>query len=268
MKKEDDMTDLSLLPLPEALHDGPLAGTHRWTFVVVGAEDLTPDLRRLRLAAPQLERLQPAPGQDLMIAVPTGAAGEDGIVPTINRRYSIRSVDRASGSPQVVVDVVTHGSGPGARWASAAAVGDRVTAVGPRGKIVPVTDASAHLFVADAAGAPASLSMLESLPRGTGHALLVVETPDQLQPTTAPDGSVTWLVGADPTEIEAAVSTALQSETARSGVQVYLAGERSQVARWRTVVRSAGVADEQVKWKAYWSQDAANAPHGEPAREA
>jgi len=261
------MTDLSQLPPPEALHDGPLAGTHRWTFVIAGVEQIGSDLRRLRLAAPELERLDPAPGQDLMIAVPTGAAGEDGTVPTINRRYSIRAVDDSTGSPQVVVDVVTHGSGPGARWASTAAVGDRVSAVGPRGKIVPVAYAAAHLFVADAAGAPASLSMLESLPEGTGHALLVVETPDQLQPTTAPDQSLTWLVGADPTEIEAALTTALRSEARRSGVQVYLAGERSQVARWRTVVRSAGVTDERVKWKAYWSRGAANAAHGEPARE-
>jgi NADPH-dependent ferric siderophore reductase len=258
------MTELSQLPPPEPLHEGPLAGTHRWTFAVVAADDLSPGLRRLRLAAPDLDRLQAQPGQDLMVAVPKGAADGSEAAATINRRYSIRAVEDDGGRPVVVVDVVLHGSGPGSRWAAAAAPGDVVVAVGPRGKVVPVGDARSHLLGADPSGTPASLSMLESLPVGTAHAVLVVDAPAQRQPTTAPPEAVTWVDGADPDEVDAAIAAAA---AARPTAQAYLAGERADVARWRKVLESVGMGDDQVKWKAYWSRSAANAAHGEPARD-
>ncbi len=256
------MTDPNPLPAPEAIHDGPLAGTHRWTFAVVDAEALSPGIRRLRLTAPELERLRPDPGQDLMMAVPTGPVDDAGTAATINRRYSIRALEQDDDGIRVVVDVVLHGEGPGSRWAAAAGPGDRIVGVGPRGKVVPVADAPAHLFVADASGTPATLSMLESLPAGAGHAVLVVDSPDDLQPTTAAADSLTWVVGAPSAEVDAAITVAV-----RPGAQVYLAGERAQVAGWRDLLRGAGVPDEQVRWKAYWSRSAANAAHGEPARE-
>ena len=109
------MTDPTILPAPEAIHEGPLAGTHRWTFAVVDAEALSPGIRRLRLTAPELERLRPDPGQDLMMAVPTGTADDAGTVATINRRYSIRALEQHDDGIRVVVDVVLHGEGPGSR---------------------------------------------------------------------------------------------------------------------------------------------------------
>jgi len=252
------MPDPSPVPEPEPIDEGPLAGTHRWTFEVLAAEDLTSEVRRLRLAAPSLDRLGARPGQDLMVAVPD----EDGTGATTNRRYSIRELG-ASPAPHVVVDVVTHGHGPGARWASSVEPGSRVVAVGPRGKVLVVDGARAHLFVGDAAGAPASLSMLESVP-GTGRALLVVDSDDQVQPTetTAP---VSWLVGASPDDVDAALVA--EATAAGPGTHAYLAGERRDIARWKQVLVGAGIDADQISSKAYWSRGAANAAHGEPARQ-
>jgi NADPH-dependent ferric siderophore reductase len=258
------VTERFPLPPPEPLHDGPLAGTHRWTFAVVDAEALSPGLRRLRLIAPDLDLLHAQPGQDLMVAVPTGAADGSETAPTINRRYSIRAVESDGDRPVVVVDVVLHGSGPGSRWAADAAPGDVVVAVGPRGKVVPVSDARAHLFVADPSGTPASLCMLESLPAGAAHAVLVVDSPAERQPTTASPEAVTWVHGSDPEEVDVAIAAAA---AARPTAQAYLAGERADVARWRSVLEAAGMSGDRVKWKAYWSRSAANAAHGEPARD-
>ena len=73
-----------------------------------------------------------------MLAVPL----DDG---TINRRYTIRRADPAAGT--VDLDFVVHGHGPGARWATDAPSGRPITAVGPRGKVVPAADVDWHLFV-------------------------------------------------------------------------------------------------------------------------
>jgi NADPH-dependent ferric siderophore reductase len=117
--------------------------------------------------------------------------------------------------------------------------------------------------VADAAGAPASLSMLEAVP-GAGRALLVVDSDGQDHPPTAADAA-TWLVGADLDEVD----TRLAAEVAAAGpgLHAYLAGERRDIARWRDVLVGAGVPAEQISAKAYWSRGTANAPHGEPARQ-
>jgi NADPH-dependent ferric siderophore reductase len=252
---------------PEPIADGPLAGAHRWWFEVLDAVALTPAVRRIRLTSPDLHLLAPEPGQDLMFAVPV--APDDGVEPmgietagTTNRRYTIRGYVPVGAEPHVVVDVVLHGGGPGARWAAAVGPGDVVEAVGPRGKVVPVDGASAHLFVADAAGAPAMLCMLESLVDHAGaRAVLVLDGADEVQPTTAPTDRIDVLVAADEGDVAAALRRATTP-----GVHAYLAGERRQVANWREVLVSAGVAPESISGKAYWSAGRANAGHGEPER--
>ena len=104
--------------------------------------------------------------------------------------------------------------------------------------------------------------MLESLPAGAGHAVLVVDGPDDLQPTTAAADSLTWVVGAPSADADAAI-------TGRCA-RVRRSTSPASGPRWRagaTCCALVGVPDEQVTWKAYWSRSAANAAHGEPARE-
>ena len=259
------MADPLAIPGPEPIDEGPLAGAFRWTFEILTTESLTPQVRRLRLTAPHLELLDARPGQDLMVAVPTDiGTGSDTEVATINRRYSIRSTEIDGSEPHVVVDVVTHGAGPGARWASTVEPGGIVRAVGPRGKVLVDDDARAHLFVGDAAGAPATLSMLESVPMN-GRALLIVDSVDQVQPTSAPEDRFRWLVGVAPGAVDAELLAEVATDPA--AIHAYLAGERRDVARWRALLLSAGLSSEQISPKAYWSRDASNAAHGEPARQ-
>jgi len=106
-----------MLDDPFAVLAGPLAGTSRLPLEVVGAEPLTPHMRRLQLTAPQLASFSYAPGQDLMLLV-----GVDGNRP-VRRRYTIRALDRASSA--VTLDIVLHGDGPGERWVRAARQGDK-----------------------------------------------------------------------------------------------------------------------------------------------
>src|SRR6185437_659277 len=133
-----------------------LPGVSVFDLEVVATESVTPAMRRLRLGGNGLTTVTVDPGQDLMVAVP--ADGQQ----YFRRRYTVRRLDRAAGT--VDLDVVLHGDGPGARWAATARPGDRVEAIGPRGKITVVADADWHLFAGDESALPATFAMVESLP--------------------------------------------------------------------------------------------------------
>ncbi len=146
------------------------------TRVVVGGDDLL--------------GFEFAPGQDLMLAVPTDATTVDG--GTINRRYTIRRADPAAGT--VDLDLVVHGDAPGARWASDAQLGSSIAAVGPRGKVLPAAAVDWHLFVCDESGWAATAVMVESLTSGD-RAVVVADIAgeDEQQPLEAvADVYVSW----------------------------------------------------------------------------
>ena len=132
-----------------------------------------------------------------MLRVPLGG---DRVV---NRRYTIRSFDPERKT--VTIDVSLHGAGPGTDWISAARPGDRIDAIGPRGKITVRPEADWHLFLADETGLPGALAMLEALPPGsTASAVFEVDSVADEQELTAarvesPDMSLApsrWPIGA------------------------------------------------------------------------
>src|SRR5580704_11031397 len=116
----DRMLDLVGLP------GGPLADATLWHLEVIDAGPLTPTMHRIVLTAPDIDRLRYTAGQDLMMRVQTGDR-------VVNRRYTIRSFDRTRAA--VTIDVSLHGAGPGTDWIRSARMGDRIDAIGPRGKI-------------------------------------------------------------------------------------------------------------------------------------
>jgi NADPH-dependent ferric siderophore reductase len=152
---------------------------------VVDAAELSPSIRRIKLAADVLADIAFEPGQDLMLSVdPSGGA---------RRRYTIRSLDRRART--VDLDVVVHGDGPGASWARSAQPGDRLEAIGPRGKVTLRRDAAWHLFVGDETFLPAALAMIEALRvDGVARAVIEVDGPaDEQMPRTVADAEIVWL---------------------------------------------------------------------------
>lgn len=118
------------------------------------------------------------------------------------RTYTVRMVRPEH--QEVDIDFVMHGDGgPAACWVSTAAVGDKLTIVGPdeRGENPRVGiewrpgTASTLLIAGDATAAPAICSILASLPRdAVGCAFIEVPHAPDAQPTDAPAGvHVTWL---------------------------------------------------------------------------
>jgi NADPH-dependent ferric siderophore reductase len=245
---------------------GPLADAALWPLEVIEAGPLSPSFRRVVVTAPGIEGLQCAPGQDLMLRIPLA---DDKVV---NRRYTIRNFDAVE--RKVVVDVSLHGKGPGTDWISAAGMGDRIDAIGPRGKITLRPDADWHLFVVDETGMPGALAMIEALPTGSvAIALLEVDSPaDEQEPEASRGGrlDMQWLhrsgrsVPGDPDPVVEAVA----GVDLPTGVgHVYVAAEAGVVRGVTRTLTGRGLQPDQISGKAYWRRGLPNAEHGEPTKE-
>jgi NADPH-dependent ferric siderophore reductase len=235
-----------------------------WDFEVTDVVAISPSMRRIRCTAPGLTHLSYQPGQDLMLAVPGPGNG------SFRRRYTIRSLDRAAAS--LDIDVVLHGDGPAAAWAASCQPGQRIEAIGPRGKVTVQPDAEWHLFAGDDSAMPASLAMAESLPTPE-EALVVLEVDgvDDHQPAHALDGrpiGVHWVhrAGADPASSAKLVAALNALELPAGRGHAYLAGELRVVAEMRRTLLQRGLTTAQISAKPYWRAGVANATHGEPER--
>ncbi len=231
---------------------------------VVGVADDAPALRRLTVHDPRLAELPWRPGQDLTLCLPAAAR-------SVKRRYTIRRLDRASSTAELLV--LLHEDGPGARWAAGVRAGDHLEAVGPRGKIWADEHAGWHLFVGDETYLAATAAMAESLPAGT-RALVVLQVGDDVgpQPISAAAGlqQPVWVrrnpLGAGEPGVE--LIDALAALVLPDGLgHAYVGGEHHAVAAVRACLLGRGLPDDAISSKAYWRADKPNQDHGEPARD-
>jgi NADPH-dependent ferric siderophore reductase len=263
------VTDALPANLREQLEDpfaeltGNLAGTRRLNFEVIESSQLSPNMQRITLTAPELAGFGYAPGQDVMLLV-----ASEGKRP-IRRRYTIRAFD--PDQLRLTLNIVLHGQGPGEQWLRAAQPGDRIEGIGPRGKITTSPTADWHLFMGDESAMPAILAMTESLP-ATADATLVIEVPDpddEEEIFAQASTRVTWLHRLEGNAGSPALlgTEAAEVELPRGAGHVYLFGEASVVLALREILGQRGVVADQISPKAYWGKGRANAGHGEPPRE-
>jgi NADPH-dependent ferric siderophore reductase len=262
------MTDDATPPRPSRSHPpseettaaAARLGVTALSLTVSRITDLSPGLRAVSLADPLLAGLRHSPGQDLTLSLPAEPR-------PLKRRYSIRRLDQARA--EVEIQIVLHGDGPGSRWASRLAVGERVEGIGPRGKITLDPEASWHLFLGDEAYLPASSAMAEALPRDRRAIMVMAKGPDvaELSPDCAAElDGPTWVERTGPAETAAALLDALEGrDLSAAGGHAYLGGEAHTVAALRAGLIARGLAESAVSAKAYWRADQANAEHGEPA---
>ncbi len=245
---------------------GPLADASLYHLEVTDAGPLTPSFRRVVVTAPGIEGLQYVAGQDLMLRVPLTADR------VLNRRYTIRRFDPDRRT--VTIDVSLHGAGPGTDWISAAATGDRIDAIGPRGKISLDSDADWHLFLVDETGLPGALAMMEALPPGSrASALLEIDTAADEQDLDAPHADrldLHWLrrdgrsaPGDTAPMMEAAAGVDLPEGVGHA----YVAAEAAVVRGATRLLTERGLQPDQISGKAYWRRGLPNAEHGEPTKD-
>ena len=231
-------------PVGSGLFGGRLADCCYLDLSVAAVNEVSPRLRSITFESPDLVGFEWQPGQDIMFDVPgTGSVGR--------RRYTIRRADSVAGTADV--EVVLHGHGPFGNWAAAAAPGDRIEGIGPRGAQLLQPDAAHHLFVADESAVPAAMAMLEGLPAGASGTAVCVT--DDGAPTCPADGDVQWLNAGE-------LAGALAATPLPDGTVAYVNGERALVRDAVAVLQGRGL--ERIASKAYWRRDRANAAHGEP----
>jgi NADPH-dependent ferric siderophore reductase len=250
--------DRQPVPIPERFLSIPGAGP--LALEVVALEDVTPGLRRITLTGDDLRSFEFQAGQDLMIMLRVDAER------TTSRRYTIRRFDR----PQLRLDlemVVHHGSGPGMRWANELQPGDRLNAVGPRGKIYLAENVDWHLFAGDESAIAVTLAMMEAIPPSqSALAFIEIDSPDFEIPIDFgedPRRRFTWVHRSRGSSVVDVVASA---EIPAGTGHAYFNGEVVLVSSLKQAALARGLSEEQLAVKAYWGRGKANAGNGEPEK--
>ncbi|AZM50411.1 NADPH-dependent ferric siderophore reductase [Streptomyces sp. WAC 06738] len=245
-------------------------------IVVAGVERLSPTMIRVAFAGPALASMEsagrdqriklffPHPGQDAPV-MPDDDGGNwypawqalDPAVRGIMRTYTTRSLTRDP--DRLVVDFAVHGeTGPGSRWALHAAPGDRLSVLAP---IVaenvaydfrPPAGTDWLLVTADETALPAVAGIFAALPAELPVRawIEVADAGDRLEPATAADAQVTWLVRGEDAPVAEAVRAA---ELPGGAPYAWVAGESATVrAVRRHLVRERGFDRRAVTFSGYW----------------
>jgi NADPH-dependent ferric siderophore reductase len=235
-----------------------------WPLYVTSVTDLTSQFRQIRLTSAELGDFDHRPGQDMMLLI--SAAGRE-----VRRRYTIRSFDRES--RQLELNISMHGEGPGLRWARAVRAGDKIEAIGPRGKVTLVPGADWHLFAGDETAIAACFSMLEALAREV-PALALLQVDESFAEQVAwldahAPAKVTWIDGKAARAGGQSLPDTLRGLDLPPGLgHAYLGGEVGLVIAARNVLLERGLARDQISAKAYWNVGSANLDKGEPEQRA
>jgi NADPH-dependent ferric siderophore reductase len=218
-----------------------------WSLEVVNARDLNPRMRRVTLTGGDLNELDYKPGQDLVLQMPLA----DG---TVGRRhYTIGSLDKAA--KRLDIDFVLHGDSPSGNWARDAKPGDRIDAMGPRGRVVLNPAADWHLLTGDETCIPGILGILETLP-SHAHAWAFIEIADAAdrQPVNCKARlDFQWLErgsAGGPSEFMLDRVRAFKLPSGHG--HAYIIGETSNVRAQRHELLARGMAKEQIAAEGYW----------------
>ncbi|WP_329210838.1 siderophore-interacting protein [Streptomyces sp. NBC_00683] len=249
-------------------------------LTVLRTRRLSPSMCRVTFGGPGLDGFAaggrdqslslflPHPGQREPL-VPVDANGEwftawralPEDVRAVMRSYTVRAQRRTDdGSTEVDIDFALHeDGGPACRWASAAAPGQLLKALGPAVedntavRFRPPQDTDWVLIWADETALPAASAALEWLPAGT-KARVWLEIPhaqDRQALRTAADARISWLVRAEgaPSAVEAVRAAELPEGTP----YVWIAGESSGVrALRRHLVQERQFDRRRVTFVGYW----------------
>lgn len=247
---------------------------------VVSVASVTPLMRRIVLAGPDLARFTTGGLHVRLLFPPAGIAvpqwpvnGEDGRPrwPDADARpaarvYTIRHIDTDRG--EIAIDMVLHDDpggdhAPGAGFAQDARPGDIVGMTGPGGG--SIGEASRYILLGDETALPAIARLLESMPEGAEVAAFVeVADAREEQPLTSPASlSINWLHrNGAPAGVGDRLASAVREHRwlAEDGDApfVWAGCEHAQArAIRRFVQKEAGLARDKCHVVAYWRRGAA-----------
>lgn len=241
---------------------------------VVSASAFTPRMLRLRLAGEDLRRFSLFGAMHVRLLFATeqvpqpvwpimGPSGlpfwPDEMRKPAARAYTIRNLNIDEG--WLEIDFYLHEiEGLACRWAKGTKPGDTIGLMGPVGR--PLRRASRYIIGADATGLPAVGRMLEEFaPDVTGRVVIAVDSEDDIQPLSHPQGmTVDWIVDGDSKRAAHALTRTMCDMAWPEGDDSFgwFAGEADHAktvrAYWR---QTLGKTRDETLVAGYWHKDAA-----------
>lgn len=243
----------------------------RRKLTVVRSELMAPGMQRVTLGGAELaDFTSPGPADHIKISVPGG--GEPAV-----RDYTPLEF-RADGpkGPELDIDfflhgvgshgAVSHGGGPAANWAANASPGDEVEIAGPRGSLMPPTDADELLLVADESALPVAARWLQWAGDQTSvTAYFSIEDPSiatYLAEHEVAGRRLSWLTGRDR---DGRLAGILRDSHIGEGTFIFLAGEANSLVPMRRYLRrELGLPKAQVSAHGYWKRGVIALDHHAP----
>ncbi|OWJ71877.1 hypothetical protein CDV53_18380 [Haematobacter missouriensis] len=234
---------------------------------IVGIEDITPAMRRLRLSGPELLRFADLSALHCKLLLPPAdeapvwphfdAEGRFTFGNGVVRKYTIRRIDPAAGWMEI--DFVLHDdAGPGSAFAATARVGERLALVGPGGGGIP---REGHVLLAgDETALPAIARALEdAAPDMQGHAFIEVSDAAERQALPHPGGvELHWFLRDGPPG--AALVAALKTLSVPPETYVWAGLEFAAFRELRSHLRTVLNHPRETHFvTAYWRKGAAGA---------
>jgi NADPH-dependent ferric siderophore reductase len=235
---------------------------------VARTTQLTPHMMRVTVTGEELARFRwPGPAGHLKVMLPDPATGDltlpepdaDGMV-AFDRRtaltmrtYTARRFDPTT--LELDLDVVLHGDGPAATWASQTRPGDSLAVSSPRRPgFEQDPDADWILVAGDASALPAIATIATVVTKPTTF-LIEIDDPKD---TMALDAEAAWIArdGASGDALEQAV---LGWDRPAGRGQVWVAAEAQVIRRIRTGLLRQ-LDREQVTTRGYWRAGESNHP--------
>jgi NADPH-dependent ferric siderophore reductase len=219
------------------------------TAEVVRAQWLTPSMRRLVFAGPDLTCLREMPYTDHYVKIlfaPHGSTYRWPFDPDalrssepaerwpVTRTYTVRAYDGARN--EMTIDFVVHGDeGLAGPWAAGAEAGDQIGFFGPGGGYAPDPEADCHLLVGDEAALPAIAATLDRLGDRARAAvyLEVGGSADEQVLSSSPDVHVTWVHRCTRPYGEALAEVVRAAGVPQGDVQAFVHGNAEMIRRMR-----------------------------------
>lgn len=231
---------------------------------VVSRTDMSPSLIEVVLRGDAAEVAGVA-GNDVMVLV--GDAPGAGL----RRRYSVRHLDLDADTFTLWISR-TH-DGAAVRWARAAAPGDVIDVVGPRGKIYLDPVADWHLFVGDVSSLGVFYRLAQSI-ETPGRAIFIVEIDDPRDAltTTFDEELGVTAIFVDRNERAhddpAGLLSGLGAFTLPPDEgHAYLFGEFHVMRALKSALLDRGLAPAQISLKAFYRVGQSNGANGEPSKD-
>ncbi|MFK8054412.1 MAG: siderophore-interacting protein [Woeseiaceae bacterium] len=229
-------------------------------IVVQSLEDLSPHMRRIVFAGPDLadfpDRQESA---HVKVIVPEQNASKRGFWPALAKKsrmrsYTIRFFDHAARTLTMDFAVNDH-RGLVADWALTTKVGDSVQIAGPGSIKHTDFDAEWHLLLADLTALPALAATLERLPNSArGHIVVQVPTIADKQDLAVPDNmTIQWIINAD-TSQNLLLKALPDLEWLPGEPAMFVATESSHVVEIRKYLREQpGFRKDKLYASGYWT---------------